>query len=70
VKFREQRGSLSESLETEMQIENRDALEAYLRLLGHKGKVEVRFYGYDLRLQTDTCIVTVDGNAVGFTYNA
>jgi hypothetical protein len=53
-----------------MQIENRDALEAYLRLLGHKGKVEVRFYGYDLRLQTDTCIVTVDGNAVGFTYNA
>lgn len=67
MKFREHRGLLSDSLATEVQIESREALDAYLVLLGHRGKVDVKYYGKDARIDQETYIVTVDGNAVGFT---
>ena len=65
--FRPQRGGLAESMAAQMVIDPPTYAElAYW--LGEPAKdIEVKAYGYDERIDWHTYIVTVRGNAVGFT---
>ena len=66
MKFRPQRGSLEESMLGVVTLDS--TLKA---LAGHLnadvGDIKVNFYMYDSRIDWYTYIVTVDGDAVGFT---
>jgi hypothetical protein len=66
IKFREHRGTLAEAMETVIEVDA--SLAALASLLKVKPKqVKVEKYMYDDRIGWDTHIVTVDGEAVGFT---
>lgn len=68
MKFRPQRGSLDAAMEEVVELDGMDALKAHLHSIGwHDGAVRVEPYTYDERIGWDTHIVTIDGNAVGFT---
>ena len=72
VHFRSQRGSLEESMRTVVDLRNRaDLLEHLRRILAPMPvpprRVGVRYYCYDARIGWPTFLVTVDGQAVGFT---
>lgn len=76
MKFRPQRGSLLEAMSEVVEMPaTLAALTAHLRTL-HKPDtfhpfaerdVRVRAYGYDVRINWHTYIVTISGSAVGFT---
>ena len=72
VHFREQRGSLEESLKTTVEIASRSELVSHLRRVlrpmpvDGKG-ISVRYYTFDARIGWPTFLVTVKGMAVGFT---
>ena len=66
MKYRPQRGSLDESLSEAIILpDNLRALSAALRVPAEK--LNVKWYCYDERIRWDTHIVTVDGQAIGFT---
>lgn len=65
--FRFHRGSLSDSMNTVVPVSGLYELIAQLSKLYEPGKILVRPYGYDKRTGWNTHIVTIDGNAVGFT---
>jgi hypothetical protein len=66
IKFRGHRGTLDEAMKTVVELE--PTLAALTAHLGAKPKqVKVEKYMYDDRIGWDTHIVTVDGEAVGFT---
>ncbi len=75
MQIRVQRGGLSDSLRTTMDIEpTAKAIAEYLRLqwggLGYgvdENKITVEPYGFDNRIQWNTHIVLLDGRAVAFT---
>lgn len=66
--FRLHRGSLQESMATCREVNGLFELVEILTAneIG-PGKIEIKPYGRDNRIGWDTYIVTVDGNAVGFT---
>jgi hypothetical protein len=69
--FRQQRGSLEESLKTVVDLQDRKELVKHLRRvlapMKVQGKnVQVRYYGYDERINWPSYLVTLDGKAVGF----
>lgn len=72
VKFREQRGGLEESMATVVELENRAQLVDYVAAI-FKGqwidpeKLDVIPQGIDDRIGWDTFIITLDGQAIGFT---
>ncbi len=66
IKFREHRGTLAEAMETVVELEPTLAAVA-LHLKVKPKQVQVKKYTYDDRIGWDTYIVTVDGDAVGFT---
>ncbi len=66
MKFRLHKGSIAESMETEVDIEpTKEALATLLDTT--PDKVEVDKYIYDNRIGWDTYLVTIDGFAVGMT---
>jgi len=72
MKFREHRESLEDALKTVVEISpTREALLKYINKIYNKNytieKLDVKYYIFDERINWDTCIVTVDGNTVGFT---
>ncbi len=75
MKFREHRGSLTDSMATVLEIEpTKHALAAVMaQRLGDYGMsvtedmIHVYPYGYDSRIGWDAHIVTVNGKAIGFT---
>ena len=79
MKFREQRGSLTDSMKTAVDLPDYAALIAHLRKLVppwsmlpiSAATVHIKPYGYDERIGWDTHIVTLDGYGVlGFTDSA
>lgn len=69
-KFRPQRGGLAEAMKEVVEVSGMDGLKAHLRSIGYLsegGVVRVEPYTYDARIGWDTHLVTIDGNAVGFT---
>lgn len=75
MKFRPQRGSLEDAMKEVAEIPaTLEALTAHLNnTLGlsnykvYSQAVRVRPYGYDERIKWHTYIVTINGNAIGFT---
>jgi len=65
--FREHRGSLSASMQTVMTMDTFNELESHIHNVYGKGEIIVKHYTYDRRIKWNTHIVTLDGNAVGFT---
>ena len=66
MKFRPQRGGLADSMAEVVEL--RPSIEALVRHLKVPGdRIDVRPYYYDDRTGWKTYIVTVDGQAVGFT---
>jgi hypothetical protein len=66
MKFREQRGGLAESMKTVQEIEPTiDALAVILKV--PPSAITVKPYTHDKRIDWDTYLVCVEGNAVGFT---
>lgn len=63
--FRPQRGSLAESMNEAVTINSKKTLAAYLD--EPITDIQVRMYGYDERINWNTWLVTVRGDAVGFT---
>jgi hypothetical protein len=55
-------------MKTVQEFNNFQELRNYLEDLikTHKGEVTIKPYGYDERIDWDTFIVCVDGDAVGF----
>lgn len=69
MKFRHHRSTLSESMAT---VTNVDGLEDLANLIRStypdlKGDVVVSKYSIDTRIGWDTYLVSIGGNAVGFT---
>lgn len=65
-KFREHRGLLEDSMKTVVDLPaSTDALARHLGV--EASRIEVKPYVYDDRINWDTHIVTMDGQAVGFT---
>lgn len=72
LKFRWQRGSLDDSMQTVVDFESFDDLVNILRSNGflrdcQASDIAVKQYTYDERIGWDTHIVTYNGSAVGFT---
>ena len=74
LKYRPQRGGLAESMTQVADISpNLAALTKHINDLGwfwypiHSDQVKVIHQGFDARINWDTYIVMVDGQAVGFT---
>jgi hypothetical protein len=75
MKIRAHKGGFGESWKTLTEIEpTKEAIAQYLRDqwggLGYNVRPEnitVEPYCFDPRIQTNTCIVLLDGNAVAFT---
>lgn len=74
MRYRKHKGGLKESLETEVQLESKEALFDYVRqehavFFDGDGKITVEWYAHDRRpgCYEDTYIVCVDGMAVGYT---
>lgn len=72
VKFREQRGGLEESMATVVELESRAQLVDYVAALFGGNEIDpadldVVPYGIDHQIGWDTFIVTLDGQAIGFT---
>ena len=74
MKYRPQRGGLEESMAQAAEIlPSLSALTKHINGLGwfcypiYSGQVKVIHQGFDARINWDTHIVTVDGQAVGFT---
>ena len=67
MKYRPQRGSLEESMKEVVEIEppTVGALAKYLNVRAHR--LKFKLYAYDERIDWYTGIVTIDGQAVGFT---
>lgn len=78
MKIRQHRGSLSDSMETAEDIAPTiEAIKAYFIKNSdpifyslYQGDIEVKPYGFDERINWNTHIITVNGNAVGFTDRA
>jgi len=72
MKFRWHRGSLDDSMQTVVDFESFDGLVSILRATPYTpsfdtSDIKVEKYCYDPRIEWDTYIVTIDGNAIGFT---
>jgi hypothetical protein len=79
MKFREHRGSLTESMQTVVELANRDELVSHLnRMFENSGpvkpepikpdEVEIKFYLFDDRIGWNTYLVFVRGfGPVGFS---
>lgn len=70
--FRFHRGALDESMETCVELGGMAQLCRHIRRAwGFRAfkdsDVEVKPYGYDKRIDWDTHVVTISGNAIGFT---
>jgi len=66
IKFREHRGTLDDAMKTVVELDaTLPALAAFLKV--KPKQLQVKKYVYDDRIGWDTYIVTVDGQAVGFT---
>ena len=71
--YRDQRGSLADSMRTTVRLKpTRRAMYSYLKNLSpserfHMNDIEVEDYGYDPRIKWHTYIVSIKGDAVGFT---
>lgn len=66
IRFREQRGSLDDSMKTVVELQaTLEAVAKHLKV--EANRVEVKSYGFDSRTGWEMFIVTVDGNGVGFT---
>lgn len=70
--FREQRGGLEESMATVVELESRAQLVDYVAAIFNgqwidPAKLDVLPHGIDHRTGWDTFIVTLDGQAIGFT---
>ena len=69
MKYRPHRGSLKDSMREVVELPSIDALKEHLRLMGWPDGVVLieKYGGFDDRIGWDTYIVTIDGEAVGFT---
>lgn len=73
MKIRTHRETLEDAMATEQEIEpNIESVRAYFTKGSfwpelYKGDIKVEPYGFDERINWNTHIVTVDGNAIGFT---
>ncbi len=71
VKYRSQRGGLAESMATEVELNDFEALVQHLHNTGYKNartkNVTVEAYSIDQRIGWNTYIVSIEGDAVGFT---
>ena len=67
TKFRFHRGSLADSMATVREVNSLYELITALNDVCEPGKVLIKPYCYDDRIDWDTHIVTIDGRAVGFT---
>lgn len=78
MKFREHRGSLDASMDTQVEVDNLeelcDYLNDYVSLIDQTIQIDqlkVEPYGFDKRIDWNTHIVTVEGYGVfGFTDGA
>lgn len=77
--YRPHRGHLSDSMAEVIELADFNALinhlqQEYLDMgltpMPHRDNVVVKPYCWDERIKWDTYIVTIDGNAVGFTNGA
>lgn len=73
MKFRRQRGSLEESMETVQEVQSLEDVRAILHASRKEigldpsiGKLTCKHYSYDARIQWDTWIICEDGAAIGF----
>lgn len=67
--YRDHRGSLVESMKTVRHVHSLQDVRTHLESdwLSEVGEITIIPYGYDKRIEWDTWIVCVDGNAVGMT---
>lgn len=69
VKYRDHRSTLSDSMKTVREICSMDDLRDHLEstYIFPGSEITVKPYGYDKRINWNTYIVCMDGQAVGFT---
>lgn len=73
MKIRQHRAFLEDSIKTVTEIEPTiSAIRAYFKQESpfpdmYNGKIEIKPYDFDERINWDTYIITIDGNAIGFT---
>jgi hypothetical protein len=67
TKFRQQRGGFEESMYTTEPCQSMESLLRIINRLGYRGEVVVKDYAGDSRNGWYTCLVTVNGHAIGFT---
>lgn len=68
--YRDHRGSLSDSMKTCREIKSMDELRTHLENIFDPypvGTITVKPYAYDHRIEWETYVVCVEGNAVGFS---
>jgi hypothetical protein len=68
VLFRLHRGTLEDAMKTVKEVSSAKDIEKILLEQGLKrGKIKIKQYVFDARINWDTHIVTLNGAAVGFT---
>ena len=66
-KYRDHRGGLVESMETVREMTDFAELKGHVTKIFGEGKITVKHYCYDARINWDTYIVCHDGRGIGFT---
>lgn len=73
MRIRQHRELLEDSMKTVEEIQPTiSAIRKYFKKNSlmqdtYNGKIVVKHYGFDERINWDTHIITIDGNAIGFT---
>jgi len=65
--YRDHRGSLEASMETVQEMESFADLKNHIEKIYGSGEITIKLYCYDSRIDWDSHIVCINGNAVGFT---
>lgn len=71
TKFRHQRGSLENSLQTTVEVESLNDLKKHLEDYYKRperpiGNLSCHYYGFDSRINWNTWIICEDGDGIGF----
>lgn len=67
VLFRRQRSGLAESVSKAVEVNSLEDVAKLLLDIHFDLKLECSHYGYDSRIDWDTYVITLNGDAVGFT---
>jgi hypothetical protein len=67
ILYRDHRGSLDASMDTQQIFNNTKEMKEHIQHLFGKGKITTQYYRYDSRIDWDTWLIVHNGSPVGFT---